>query len=80
MELEQALKSRSVAHEEELRHIFDEMEMQMTVERERFLRSEQDKEKRLRNQMMEEVTAKEQQLQVGSFWSVKVAMFPSPFK
>ena len=66
-ELEQALKSKSVAHEEELRHIFDEMEMQMAMERERFLRAEQDKEKHLRDQMLEEVTSKEQQLQVLVF-------------
>ena len=67
VELEHALRMRSVAHEEELRQVFDEMEMQLAREKERTLRQEQEKEKRLREQLLQEIFEKEQQLQVGKF-------------
>ncbi|XP_075243238.1 EF-hand calcium-binding domain-containing protein 4B-like isoform X3 [Convolutriloba macropyga] len=62
-ELEEALKTRSVLHDEELTKLYEEMETQIELERQRAKRQEQEREQKMRDDMIEELQQKERQLQ-----------------
>ncbi|XP_063719246.1 EF-hand calcium-binding domain-containing protein 4B-like isoform X2 [Symsagittifera roscoffensis] len=62
-ELEEALKTRAVLHDEELSKLYEEMEAQLDMERQRVKRQEQDREQKVREEMLEELQQKERQLQ-----------------
>ena len=46
-ELEEALKTRAVLHDEELSKLYEEMEAQLDMERQRVKRQEQDREQKV---------------------------------
>ncbi|XP_023930251.1 ras and EF-hand domain-containing protein homolog isoform X6 [Lingula anatina] len=61
--LESALKSKSSAHDQEVRKLYEEMEHQIKQEKERILSEEKAKEKQLREEMEREMKEKDRQLQ-----------------
>ncbi|XP_046333193.2 EF-hand calcium-binding domain-containing protein 4B-like isoform X5 [Haliotis rufescens] len=61
--LETALRSKTNAHDEEVRKLYEEMETQIKQERDRILKEEKAKEKQLREEMEREIFEKDRQLQ-----------------
>lgn len=61
--LESALKSKSSAHDEEVRKLYEEMEFQIKHEKERVLAEEKAKERQLREAMEADLYEKDRQLQ-----------------
>ncbi|XP_052230448.1 EF-hand calcium-binding domain-containing protein 4B-like isoform X3 [Dreissena polymorpha] len=61
--LEDALKSKTNAHDEEVRKLYEEMEVQIKQEKEKILAEERSKERQLREAMEQEIMEKDKQLQ-----------------
>ncbi|XP_071120111.1 EF-hand calcium-binding domain-containing protein 4B-like isoform X2 [Mytilus edulis] len=61
--LENALKSKSTAHDEEVRKLYEEMEYQIKKEKERILSEEQLKERNVRETLERDLEEKDKQLQ-----------------
>ncbi|XP_045174237.2 EF-hand calcium-binding domain-containing protein 4B-like isoform X4 [Mercenaria mercenaria] len=61
--LEGALRSRTTAHDEEVRKLYEEMEVQIKQEKEKILNEEKAKERQLREAMENEIYEKDKQLQ-----------------
>ncbi|XP_063400734.1 EF-hand calcium-binding domain-containing protein 4B-like [Mytilus trossulus] len=61
--LENALKSKSSAHDEEVRKLYEEMEYQIKKEKERILSEEQLKERNVRETLERDLEEKDKQLQ-----------------
>lgn len=61
--LESALKSKSTAHDEEVRKLYEEMEYQIKQEKERVLAEERAKERQLKEAMEADLYEKDKQLQ-----------------
>ncbi|XP_046543860.1 EF-hand calcium-binding domain-containing protein 4B-like isoform X4 [Haliotis rubra] len=61
--LETALRSKTTAHDEEVRKLYEEMETQIKQERDQILKEEKAKEKQLRDEMEREIWEKDRQLQ-----------------
>ncbi|KAK3094769.1 hypothetical protein FSP39_005976 [Pinctada imbricata] len=61
--LETALKSKTTAHDEEVRKLYEEMEYQIKSEKEKIQTEEQIKERQLREAMEQELKEKDRQLQ-----------------
>ncbi|XP_072016632.1 LOW QUALITY PROTEIN: EF-hand calcium-binding domain-containing protein 4B-like [Amphiura filiformis] len=61
-ELENALRTRTMAHETEVHRLYEEMETQIKSERERILHEERDRE-RIKEDLSTQVKSKEEQLQ-----------------
>lgn len=61
--LENALKSKSSAHDEEVRKLYEEMEYQIKKEKERILSEEQIKERNVRETLERDLEEKDKQLQ-----------------
>ncbi|XP_072017118.1 LOW QUALITY PROTEIN: EF-hand calcium-binding domain-containing protein 4B-like [Amphiura filiformis] len=62
-ELENALRTRTMAHETEVHRLYEEMETQIKSERERILHEERDRERRIKEDLSTQVKSKEEQLQ-----------------
>ncbi|XP_061175177.1 EF-hand calcium-binding domain-containing protein 4B-like isoform X2 [Saccostrea echinata] len=61
--LENALKSKNTAHDQEIQKLYEEMEYQIKQEKQKILTEEQLKERQLREAMEEELKEKDRQLQ-----------------
>nr|XP_006813971.1 PREDICTED: ras and EF-hand domain-containing protein-like [Saccoglossus kowalevskii] len=62
-ELESALRNRAYAHDEEVRKLYEEMEIQIKAEKEKILNEEKGKERKIREEMSQELLRKEQEVQ-----------------
>ncbi|KAL5006526.1 hypothetical protein ScPMuIL_015332 [Solemya velum] len=62
-QLESVLKSKSTAHDEEVRKLYEEMEYQIKTEKEQILLEEKAKERQLRETMEKELSEKDRILQ-----------------
>lgn len=60
--LESALRNKTVSHDEEVRKLYDEMENQIRLEKERVLAEEKARERQIRDEMEKELLEKDQQL------------------
>ncbi|XP_067120696.1 EF-hand calcium-binding domain-containing protein 4B-like isoform X1 [Centruroides vittatus] len=61
--LETALKNRMNQHDEQVQQLYEEMEKQIKLEKERLLAEERSREKRVREELENEIHLKEKQLQ-----------------
>ncbi|XP_052800397.1 EF-hand calcium-binding domain-containing protein 4B-like isoform X4 [Mya arenaria] len=61
--LEEALRSKTSAHDEEVRKLYEEMETQIRNEKQKILNEERAKERSLREAMEQELTEKDRHLQ-----------------
>ncbi|XP_071957021.1 EF-hand calcium-binding domain-containing protein 4B-like [Antedon mediterranea] len=61
-ELENALKSRSVIHDQEVRKLYEEMEHQLKMEKDRIAAEEQDKGKKVVDSLSQQLTQKDNEL------------------
>lgn len=61
--LESALRSKNSAHDEEVRKLYEEMEVQIKQEKDKILNEERSKERQLREAMENEIYEKDKQLQ-----------------
>ncbi|XP_062606448.1 EF-hand calcium-binding domain-containing protein 4B-like isoform X2 [Saccostrea cucullata] len=61
--LENALKSKNTAHDQEIQKLYEEMEYQIKQEKQKILTEEQLKERQMREAMEEELKEKDRQLQ-----------------
>ncbi|XP_063959997.1 EF-hand calcium-binding domain-containing protein 4B-like isoform X1 [Lytechinus pictus] len=61
-ELENALKSRDTIHQQDIKHLYEEMERQIRMEKEKIISGEKEKERRIREQLEHDMKNKDDQL------------------
>ncbi|XP_030850342.1 ras and EF-hand domain-containing protein isoform X2 [Strongylocentrotus purpuratus] len=61
-ELENALKSRDTIHQQDIKHLYEEMERQIRMEKEKILSEEKEKERKIREQLEHDMQTKDEQL------------------
>ncbi|XP_072166036.1 EF-hand calcium-binding domain-containing protein 4B-like [Diadema setosum] len=61
-ELEAAMKNRDSSHQEDIKNLYEEMERQIRMERERILAEERERERRVKEQLETDLRTKDDQL------------------